>query len=465
MKPRQKVHTLLLICEILFYFSILALSIIGCIKNPKKNEKIWFCSKILTLKQIVINNMKNTYPIEEIISENNPNNYNYNYLLMHSTKNECETKYKKCGILDSMKNIMCIPESEICPLNGIKTSLSENYNIYKSGKFYNYNLYFTNHNINNSIITNIIISDEQPKYITNDNFIFDSETYLETRKYSSSGDRDSDRDSDSDSDWGGSDGDYDGGDSGDGGYGGGGDGGIGDGFGGWRNIEEESTEISYGNTRVTNYILGKFNEKINIDIYYQKINNNLYYRNYIGFENNQQMEEFIKSDFRYNYKKIFPNTAAIVFGFISTIPFLILILFAICRLNYKDRPNSQKANASAVCCSKCFVIFIYMIFFIGYYIYFIVIYCLLHKKKINCDSLKKIKTEIIIEDFINSFCSNNNFKIILVIIEIGLLSLSFILFALGWIVHIIVQRDIDMLNDLKKKKLEIPSSMSSTKIV
>ena len=103
--------------------------------------------------------MKNTYPIEEIISENNPNNYNYNYLLMHSTKNECETKYKKCGILDSMKNIMCIPESEICPLNGIKTSLSENYNIYKSGKFYNYNLYFTNHNINNSIITNIIISD------------------------------------------------------------------------------------------------------------------------------------------------------------------------------------------------------------------------------------------------------------------------------------------------------------------
>ena len=401
----------------------------------------------------------NTLPLNGTISENYFSylNRNYSYLLMHSAKNECESNYKKCGILDSLKNIMCIPESEICPFNEIKTSLSENSNFYEIGKYYNYKLYYTNHNINNSIITNITISDEQPKYITTDNFIFDSETYNETRKHLSSGD--------SDSDWGGSDGDYGGGDSGDGGYGGGGDGGIGDGGGGWRNIEEESTEIFYGDTSVTNYILEKFNEKINIDIYYQKINNNLYYRNYIGFENNQQMEEFIKTDFRYNYKKIFPNTAAIVFGFISTIPFLILIIFAICRLSYKDRPNSQKANASAVCCSKCFVIFIYMIFFIGYYIYFIVIYCLLHKKKINCDSLKQIKSEIIIEDFINSFCSNNNFKIILVIIEIGLLSLSFILFALGWIVHIIVQRAIDMLNDLKKKKLETPSSMSSTKIV
>jgi len=378
MKPRQKVHTLLLISEILLYISLLALSIIGCIKNPKKNEKIWFCSKILTLKQIIIDNM-NTLPINGIISENYLKNYtrNYSYLLTHSTLNECEMKYKKCGILDSMKNIMCIPESEICPLNEIKTSLSKNYNIYETGKFYNYNLYFTNHNINNNIITNITISDEQPKYIKTDNFIFDSETFNETRKYSSSGD--------SDSDWGGSDGDYGGGDSG----GGGGDGGIGDGFGGWRNIEEESTEIFYGDTSVTNYILGKFNEKINIDIYYQKIDKNFYYRNYIGFENNQQMEEFIKTDFRYNYKKIFPNTAAIVFGFISTIPFLILIIFAICRLSYKDKPNAKKANASAVCCSKCFVIFIYMVFFVGYYIYFIVIYCLLHKKKINCDSLKK----------------------------------------------------------------------------
>jgi len=461
MKPRQKVHSILLISEILLYISLLALSIIGCIKNPKRYEKIWFCSKILTLKQIIINNMNNTYPIKIITSEINyydgniirDNDFDYSYLLNHSTKNECEINYKKCGILDSMKNIMCIPKSKLCPLNEIKTNISGNSDNYETGSYYNYNLYFNNHNISNSIITNINISDEQPKYITNDNFIFDKETYIETKKSSSSGS--------GDSDWGGSDGgSYDGGDGGS--YDGGG---IGDGFGGWRNLEEEeSTEILYEDSRVSDYILEKFNELINIDIYYKKINNNLYYRNYIGFENNQQMEEFINTDFRYNYKKTFPNTAAIVFGFISTIPFLILIIFAIARLRYKDRPNST-ANAGAVCCSKFYVIFIYMIFFIGFYIYFIVIYYLLHKKKIDCNSLKKIKSEIFIEDFINSFCSNNNFKNILLIVEISLLTLSFILFVLGWIVHIIVQRAIDKLNDYKKHKLETPTGMSSTKIV
>ena len=102
--------------------------------------------------------------------------------------------------------------------------------------------------------------------------------------------------------------------------------------------------------------------------------------------------------------------------------------------------------------------------FIGFYLYLILNYYLLNEKKINCDSLKKIKTEIIFEDFINSFCSNNNFKIILIIIEIGLASLSFILFVLGLIVHIIVQRAINRLNDLKKKKLETPT-LSSAKIV
>ena len=160
MKPRQKVHTLLIISEILLYLSLLALSIIGCIKNPKKKEKIWFCSKILTLKQIIIDNMNATLPFKEIISENYfvQLNRNYSYLLMHSTKNECEINYQKCGILDSVKNIMCIPKSEICPLNDIKTSLNENSNDYNIVKYYNYLLYSTNHNINNNIITNITIS-------------------------------------------------------------------------------------------------------------------------------------------------------------------------------------------------------------------------------------------------------------------------------------------------------------------
>jgi len=76
-----------------------------------------------------------------------------------------------------MNNIMCIPATENCPLNEIKTRLSENSNIYETCKYFNYTLYFTNQNINNRIITNLTVSDKLPKYITEDNFIFDEDAY------------------------------------------------------------------------------------------------------------------------------------------------------------------------------------------------------------------------------------------------------------------------------------------------
>ena len=44
--------------------------------------------------------------------------YNYDYLLQHSGSS-CEAKYKKCGILDTMGNIMCIPEADECPINDV----------------------------------------------------------------------------------------------------------------------------------------------------------------------------------------------------------------------------------------------------------------------------------------------------------------------------------------------------------
>ena len=123
-----------------------------------------------------------------------------------------------------MGNIMCIPNSNLCPINEIKISLSENSNIYEAGKYYNYSLYFTNQKINNSIITNITLSNETQKYITTDNFIFDEFIYKKENDYSSSG--------------GGRNNDYDGG------RGGGGGSDIGDGGGAWRNLWDK--HVYYG---------------------------------------------------------------------------------------------------------------------------------------------------------------------------------------------------------------------------
>ncbi len=38
MKPRQIVHTLLIISEILLYASLLSISIIGCVKKDRKKK-------------------------------------------------------------------------------------------------------------------------------------------------------------------------------------------------------------------------------------------------------------------------------------------------------------------------------------------------------------------------------------------------------------------------------------------
>ena len=155
------------------------------------------------------------------------------------------------------------------------------------------------------------------------------------------------------------------------------------------------------------------------------------------------MEEFIYTDFRYYYKLKFPNTFLIAFGFISTWPFLVLIVFAISRLNYKDRPDSISPDLCCVILTKCCVIFWYMLFFLLFYIFCIINYCDLHKGKINCNSLKKIKSEIIIKDLIYNFCYDYNSKNKFVITEIILLSISFFIFFIGWIAHIIIQILID----------------------
>ena len=331
MGPRQIVYTLLLISEIILFSSLLVLSIIGCVKNPNKYEVIWFCSKILTIKNMTFDNTNTIYPIETIVSENELTftDYNYDFLLQHSTKSDsCEQNFKKCGILDSLGNTMCIPNTDNCPIN--KIDLNPNYG-YQTCTYSNYLLYYTNSDINENIITNIIISTEQPKYITKDNFIFDSETYLELYPLINDDNWGDDDDDDDD--------DY------------------------RRNLDDEL----YGNNEITDYINKKMEEGNNIDEYYRKIGNELYYRNYIGFYTYEQMLQFMEFDFRTMYKLMFPNTAAIVFGYIGIVPFLIFLCIAI-NIITEVTPNQ---NIDCEKCTKAAIIILYMFFFRILFLFFI----------------------------------------------------------------------------------------------
>ena len=99
------------------------------------------------------------------------------------------------------------------------------------------------------------------------------------------------------------------------------------------------------------------------------------------------------------------------------------------------------------------VIIFYMSFFLGYFLYFLFRYLNIIKNEKKFSLIKEIKSEIFIEDFIKVLSSKNNFEKTLVIIELGLVSFSTLLFIIAWVVNvismIIIAKRNNMWNDNK----------------
>ena len=427
--PRKYVHALLIISEAI----IISCCLIMIIKYDRTGwkRKIWIGSKILTLnKEIKINNYE-LYPIIDISSNGNIREYNQNYesLLKHSGPN-CEENYKKCGILDTYGNIMCIPSKDECPINDIIVDLNskkDEYIVkgYKVGELENlleeYSLYYTNTAIDKEIIVKIKYNYTIPRYINPDNFIFDQDTY-ESYK--------SDRSGNGGGYGGGGGGGYGGG--GGGGFGGGG-GGVGSGGGGFRNLEEEEEE-TYGDDDITDYIKERFEEDMNIDKSYRNITNNLYVGNYIGFKDYNHMNSFNKMDLYESYFTVFPNLAADVFCYFSIIVFIILIIYSITRFCHKDIPN-EGFDPCCVLTAKLFIIIPYLIVFIGYFSYIIYEFLNIYKKR-DPEDLIKVRADSFLEDLLQEINDRNVKKDYIVLIII-LFSCSMFIFLLAWILSTI----------------------------
>ena len=71
------------------------------------------------------------------------------------------------------------------------------------------------------------------------------------------------------------------------------------------------------------------------------------------------MLQFMEFDFRTMYKLMFPNTAAIVFGYIGIVPFLIFLCIAV-NIITEVTPNQ---NIDCEKCTKAAIIILYMFFF------------------------------------------------------------------------------------------------------
>ena len=345
MKNTYKVSNALLILSYLFFFGILLAYIIKYYSSNSDNEYIWFCSKILTVNQTIIDNNEK---VNVFYNYNNEGNKTYltenpkTYLdyLELITEDGCKENYKQCGILDTYGNKFCLPNDFQCPINEIKINSSSvsTINEYQNNG-YNYlpinennenNLYYKIGSINSGIIAYWKVQNDQPKYINENNFIFDLEAYKEVF-----GDDDEEEDDDDDDD----DDDLDPDDFDDD------DDDKNEEDKKNSNIEDKITDKvsdlaenilkdavkAARLKKLINYIDNKINTDSNIDYNFTKIGDNQYVKNYIGFKDKENIKNFNNIDFSL-YKNIFPNHSAVICSIICIIIFLALIIYHIFKI-------------------------------------------------------------------------------------------------------------------------------------
>ena len=346
--------------SIISYIIIFACCLIMIIKYDRTDseEKVWTASKIKTLEKEIINNNVKLQPIISINSEGGITEYNknYNYLLNHAKKETCEKKYKKCGILDTYGNKMCIPNEDECPINEIIVDSESKYNDYLSQGYQKaflknlkegYSIYYTNTKIDNKIIVKIKFSEEIPRYINEDNFIFDYKLFKSLEHHEG--------------------------------------GGVGVSGGGLRNLEK------YGDSETTNYIFKKIFEDENIDKSYKKVFNNLYVGNYIGFADINNMSNYDNIDLYDSYITVFPNEMAYAFCYPSMV-FLIAMIIG----SFAIICSPRDFGSSRIHWQIIIIIILYLAIFIGYFIYILYEYNYIYKER-NPENLLKIKADEFIE--------------------------------------------------------------------
>ena len=74
-------------------------------------------SVLLTVSKFMDKNNYETYPLLSIESIDRTTKYYYDYVsLLQDSSDKCKNGYKKCGILDTYGNIMCIHKMMNVPL-------------------------------------------------------------------------------------------------------------------------------------------------------------------------------------------------------------------------------------------------------------------------------------------------------------------------------------------------------------
>jgi len=171
----------------LSYLISFIISFIVVANRVSKEEFVFYLSKIATMKNIVkINHNSKIFDHFNSDGELEGITTKYNRLLELTTKDGCKEGYKKCGVLDTIGNTLCIDNNFGCPINRLTVDLVANRGkhnfkgmkeIYNENLIYNYKFYYSNESLDGNSIVSLLYTEEEPKYITSNNFIVDLAAY------------------------------------------------------------------------------------------------------------------------------------------------------------------------------------------------------------------------------------------------------------------------------------------------
>ena len=398
---------------------ILLVVMLGVIFNERYYEKdqfqyIYYMSKITTIKSIILDNHY-TEILDSFSYSGQPTTISTSYrnlLKLVKNKDRCISNYKPCGILDTYGNVLCIDEFLDCPINRLKVDHINKASIYSAQNYNsvslsnlgdNNRLYYSNNFDEGNVATVIIKTKDEPKYMTSNNFILDTEAYKEIF-----GDQDflnqiadvfglrddqDEKDAIEKAD---------------------------DIITIFKKIQDIGDDIDFVDIALTgakllytiiNYQLNqqieKFNKYVkeqldildekNIDLFYEHIGGDFYAKNYIGFRSVEDINKFMRFDYNI-YKKRFPTFRASLFAIAGLV---IIGIFAVgylyCLITGKTL-NFFLLKAFSVVGQNV----IYYAFSLGFFIYALYVYIKVNKNK-SLDELKSVKSDEYINSMIEDF--------------------------------------------------------------
>ena len=319
-------------------------------KRRSKKEMVYYLSKIATVKNIVKTNHQSKI-FDKFNEEGDLEGINiyYQKLLELIVNDTCKEGYKKCGILDTMGNILCIDEIFDCPINQINVDLKSQRNkylnkgfkeIYNENLLYNYQMYYSTNSIDSNIIVSILFAKSQPNYITISNFAIDTEAYEDIIGPLPAVNEDNSKKSDVDKS-------------------------VQDVIVG---VVSDSDPVA-GNVIKVVFSLLSFasdkympsekmddfrkyaQERIKLeentpDKYFINIGENAYIKNYIGFQSLEDIETFMNYDYKKIYEKMFPSKSVFIVSIIFLIVNLVLFFIQCILPTYIDKDDEKNKNVN-----------------------------------------------------------------------------------------------------------------------